>query len=1567
MTHAERSILVGRDVIRGILSTGDHARFFLGSYEPIAASYIEPWPVYDNLDLDRFVGRDWLVTGFDHFLATHESGYFVLETDAGLGKTAFLAWLARQRGYVHHFVELAPPGQEGVVVGLRNLAAQLIRAWRLDTDLVEASPLTSALRPQFLPNILREAVRARDSLRPGQRIVVVVDGLEGADRLPGQNNLNLPRRLPNGVYVLASQRPADVALRVDAARHIFRLEAQDDLNLRDMRLFLERVAERSAVERPETFIDALLERSQGVWIYLSFVIGELERGQRTFDAIEELPFGLWQYYAQYWMRWRDEHAADWETAHLPLLATLGAAAESLPFEMLCRLAGATSPPPRRLLDEHWRPFLTAGRGRDRRYNLYHDSIREFLHGRADLDQVTAAELSFTAELEDATEQAHGRIAHRYLEAWGGLGAGLPALRDPDLAAIDDSYGLRHLTRHLVEVDAEDLHRLLAMDWSDEATAHRPRWRSRNAWHAAAEGAGDSARYLEDIARAWRSAEDASSSEIERGALVSGMGRELRYALITASIRSIAENLPAPLLKALVDKGAWTALQGLAYARQIPSPQRRVEALAGVVGGLAEPERSRAVREALAVARTITDGPTRAEALAAVAPCLSGALGEDALAAAWDIQDWPSRVQALAALTSAIIDGRRVELLEALVAAVRAIRDETARAAVLPTLAALVPESLLGDTLAIADDLEDRFLRVSALSTVAHRLQEPARTEVVSRTLATARSIEDESERSAALAGLASFLPDTLLGDVLAGVWAIEPESRRTNVLAALAPFLPGPLVAKAVVVAEAMADERFRSEALKALGPRLPELLVAEAIASAEMIEQQRWRVQALTVLRPLLRGSARIKMLEAALAEARAIGDERLRAETIAGLAPILPGPLLAEAQRIACAIESRPWRSEALAALAPHLPRPLLDEALDAACAIGDKAAQVQTQLELGQHLPAQLQREILMTAAGVLNEHLRAEQLGALAPQLSEPLLAEALAAARTLVDEGARAEALTALSPYLPEQQVVEAYSEATLIGEEGPRAMAVAALGRRLPEWLLAEALDASRALSDHGARFQALIAVIPRLARRLRTEALQAALDAIRGTAEDVRPESLAALAPYLPDALADEALSIAQAIDSERWRARALAALAGYLPERLLGVALHSAQSQKDESWAVVALEALVPSLPDLLLAEALAAARPASDDSLGRARVLAVLAPYLSGQLLDDALTAATRMEFGPWRASTLAALAPYLSVPLLTQALGAARTIADEESRAEALAALAPYLPDALVPEALDSLLSVGDEFSRTRALTPLLPSLHEPTKTGMLEQAIEAIRAIPSDTRRAIALALLAPTLPEPHLAPALEAAVEVGDERRRAEAIAALAPHLSGDLLAEALAGARTISQERWLTQVLSALAPHLPAPLLQQVLDAVDSFSEERWRAQVLVAVAPRLDGLLLASAFASARTISQERWLTQALKALAPHLPEPLLAEALQAAAELSDENDRAMVLAAVAYPLAGSPPGVAWSALRTTLPILATRQRQDLLADLRSLRPLIHGVGGPNATREVFQAVVDVGRWWP
>jgi hypothetical protein len=155
------------------------------------------------------------------------------------------------------------------------------------------------------------------------------------------------------------------------------------------------------------------------------MVHEIERGERSPLNLESLPQGVWQYYAQYWLRWRQEHRDAWDAIHLPLLSTLAGMQEDVPLPRLCALAGVAE---RRdlhpLLEEARRPFLAVSKGKESRgegsyYRLYHASLQEFLDGRADLTDLTTQEKDQADELAHATRQAHARIAERYMAAWGG--------------------------------------------------------------------------------------------------------------------------------------------------------------------------------------------------------------------------------------------------------------------------------------------------------------------------------------------------------------------------------------------------------------------------------------------------------------------------------------------------------------------------------------------------------------------------------------------------------------------------------------------------------------------------------------------------------------------------------------------------------------------------------------------------------------------------------------------------------------------------------------------------------------------------------------------------------------------------------------------------------------------------------------------------------------------------------------------------------------------------------------------------------------------------------------------
>ncbi|MDW8215764.1 MAG: hypothetical protein RMJ55_19615, partial [Roseiflexaceae bacterium] len=140
-------------------------------------------------------------------------------------------------------------------------------------------------------------------------------------------------------------------------------------------------------------------------------------------------------------------------------------------------------------------------------------------------------------------------------------------------------------------------------------------------------------YLIDIAAVWAraAAENRRAAAAQQRAPHPGL--EIRCALIEASIRALAGNLPPGLPALLVRYGVWTGRQALTYVRQMPDDEQRAAALTALAPHLPETERSAVLRDALEAARAIDREDYRAEALGALAPHLPEALLPDALAAA----------------------------------------------------------------------------------------------------------------------------------------------------------------------------------------------------------------------------------------------------------------------------------------------------------------------------------------------------------------------------------------------------------------------------------------------------------------------------------------------------------------------------------------------------------------------------------------------------------------------------------------------------------------------------------------------------------------------------------------------------------------------------------------------------------------------------------------------------------------------------------------------------------------------------------------------------------------------
>ena len=237
ISATDRSIVGGRDVIHSILVTGDHNNFFTGDYVSLREAYKEPWEIYDRLKGENLISRQWLLNDIDTFISKNDRGYLILEAEAGMGKTTFLAWLAREYGYIHHFVGSAP-NTEKTTACLLNLGAQLVLACQLHHNaLLDMIALPDpAKRPYLFSKLLKQA---SGLLSVGEKITIVIDALDKAHIEEGMNVLGLPDTLPPGVYFIVSTRPVRLRLSPEAPQQWLHLRPDQKDNLADLQQYLQ--------------------------------------------------------------------------------------------------------------------------------------------------------------------------------------------------------------------------------------------------------------------------------------------------------------------------------------------------------------------------------------------------------------------------------------------------------------------------------------------------------------------------------------------------------------------------------------------------------------------------------------------------------------------------------------------------------------------------------------------------------------------------------------------------------------------------------------------------------------------------------------------------------------------------------------------------------------------------------------------------------------------------------------------------------------------------------------------------------------------------------------------------------------------------------------------------------------------------------------------------------------------------------------------------------------------------------------------------------------------------------
>jgi hypothetical protein len=339
----------------------------------------------------QFVGRDFVFTKIRDAVSAGGSGYILIHGEPGIGKTAIMAKLVREHGYVHHFNDMSG----GIVEAdqfLSNVCAQLIVRYGLPHA---SLPARASKDNGYLVKLLEEVTSCQER-RP---VVVLVDALDEARVTEASSNrLLLPQSLPEGAFFVVTTRPSvGFQLLVDQ-RLDLKIEDRSKENLDDTRKYVHRVLDdfpdrlRPQMQRwkldDEGFIEAITNAADGNFMYLVQILRDIQGSvldSESASDIRHLPSKLIDYYERHFTQMHEALnqalAADLDK----VLGIVAVARAPLTASYVADVAGIE---PRRAAEflTSWRMFLNdeARVGNEAAWRVYHSSFREFLEQKLDL-------------------------------------------------------------------------------------------------------------------------------------------------------------------------------------------------------------------------------------------------------------------------------------------------------------------------------------------------------------------------------------------------------------------------------------------------------------------------------------------------------------------------------------------------------------------------------------------------------------------------------------------------------------------------------------------------------------------------------------------------------------------------------------------------------------------------------------------------------------------------------------------------------------------------------------------------------------------------------------------------------------------------------------------------------------------------------------------------------------------------------------------------------------------------------------------------------------------------------
>lgn len=370
----------------------DKSLFWLGNYENTKIEINQSRVNDSNLPAEiegivstltnNFIGREYVFTAIDKFLENEEAGYFTLIGDPGEGKSAIMAEFVRRNICPAFFVNRSQGNNTSDLV-YDSIQQQLKSLYGLSNNPKAQKELADVVTLESLIWNLQEKLQRQE------KIIIVIDGLDEAsavNRSAGQNILGLPTYLPKNVYLIVSRRDEWLPMVTHSQHRIFDLRDHRDECTQDIENFLIKSVEKPALIQKirewkistNDFVERLKFTSEYNFMYLHYVIPELECGVYNDFDLSKLPVGLKGYYEDHWekMGMRDNPLPKTKIKVIYVFTEIRTPVTVFLIADILKLDVMKV---QSVLDE-WEQFYHKNEKENNSfYSIYHQSFLEFLH------------------------------------------------------------------------------------------------------------------------------------------------------------------------------------------------------------------------------------------------------------------------------------------------------------------------------------------------------------------------------------------------------------------------------------------------------------------------------------------------------------------------------------------------------------------------------------------------------------------------------------------------------------------------------------------------------------------------------------------------------------------------------------------------------------------------------------------------------------------------------------------------------------------------------------------------------------------------------------------------------------------------------------------------------------------------------------------------------------------------------------------------------------------------------------------------------------------------------------